>query len=214
MKGLLLKDFYMAEKYCRAFFLIVVVFFGISLLGSASFFLLVYPCILMGLIPSSLLSYDEREKWDVYSGTLPCTRAQLVSGKYLTGLLGELPVILLTVALYGVSQARTGAFDPAVLARMAGVMLLLGLIGPATTLPFLFRFGSEKGRIAYFAVIVFLCAACGALNSIPLSTGENDLGSWLMLPSAGASLAVAAAAVLLYALSWRLSIAFYEKREL
>ena len=139
MKGLLLKDFYMAEKYCRAFFLIVVIFFGISLLGSASFFLLVYPCILMGLIPSSLLSYDEREKWDVYSGTLPCTRAQLVSGKYLTGLLGELPVILLTVALYGVSQARTGAFDPAVLARMAGVMLLLGLIGPATTLPFLFR---------------------------------------------------------------------------
>ena len=74
MKGLLLKDLYMSEKYCRAFLLIVVIFFGMSLMSGSSFFLLAYPCILVGLIPASLVSYDERERWDVYSGTLPCSR--------------------------------------------------------------------------------------------------------------------------------------------
>ncbi len=38
MKGLLLKDLYMSEKYCRAFLLIVVIFFGMSLMSGPSFF--------------------------------------------------------------------------------------------------------------------------------------------------------------------------------
>ena len=33
MKGLLLKDFYLSWRYCRAFLLIVAVFFGVSFAG-------------------------------------------------------------------------------------------------------------------------------------------------------------------------------------
>ena len=176
MKGLLLKDLYMSEKYCRVFLLIVVVFFGMSLMSGPGFFLLAYPCILMGLIPASLISYDEREKWDVYSGTLPCSRRQLVSCKYLVGLIGELPVICITTVLYALGLFRMGAFDPHAVLGMAAVFLLLGLIGPAATLPFMFRFGAEKGRIAYFAVIILLCGVSAAFGSIQGSgVGENAL---------------------------------------
>ena len=215
MKGLLLKDLYMSEKYCRVFLLIVVVFFGMSLMSGPGFFLLAYPCILMGLIPASLISYDEREKWDVYSGTLPCSRRQLVSCKYLVGLIGELPVICITTVLYALGLFRMGAFDPRAVLGMAAVFLLLGLIGPAATLPFMFRFGAEKGRIAYFAVIILLCGVSAAFGSIQVSgVGENALTAGIVMPQAGVSLFLAVLAVLLYAVSWRLSIAFYKKREL
>ena len=215
MKGLLLKDLYMSEKYCRVFLLIVVVFFGMSLMSGPGFFLLAYPCILMGLIPASLISYDEREKWDVYSGTLPCSRRQLVSCKYLVGLIGELPVICITTVLYALGLFRMGAFDPRAVLGMAAVFLLLGLIGPAATLPFMFRFGAEKGRIAYFAVIILLCGVSAAFGSIQVSgVGENALTAGIVMPQAGVSLFLAVLAVLLYAGSWKLSIAFYKKREL
>ncbi len=215
MKGLLLKDLYMSEKYCRVFLLIVVVFFGMSLMSGPGFFLLAYPCILMGLIPASLISYDEREKWDVYSGTLPCSRRQLVSCKYLVGLIGELPVICITTVLYALGLFRMGAFDPHAVLGMAAVFLLLGLIGPAATLPFMFRFGAEKGRIAYFAVIILLCGVSAAFGSIQGSgVGENALTAGIVMPQAGVSFFLAVLAVLFYAVSWRLSIAFYKKREL
>ena len=214
MKGLLLKDLYMSEKYCRVFLLIVVVFFGMSLMSGPGFFLLAYPCILMGLIPASLISYDEREKWDVYSGTLPCSRRQLVSCKYLVGLIGELPVICTTTVLYALGLFRMGAFDPHAVLGMAAVFLLLGLIGPAATLPFMFRFGAEKGRIAYFAVIILLCGVSAAFGSIQIPDGETLLEAGIFLPQAGVSLFLAVLAVLLYAGSWKLSIAFYKKREL
>ena len=215
MKGLLLKDLYMSEKYCRVFLLIVVVFFGMSLMSGPGFFLLAYPCILMGLIPASLISYDEREKWDVYSGTLPCSRRQLVSCKYLVGLIGELPVICITTVLYALGLFRMGAFDPHAVLGMAAVFLLLGLIGPAATLPFMFRFGAEKGRIAYFAVIILLCGVSAAFGSIQGSgVGENALTAGIVMPQAGVSFFLAVLAVLFYAVSWRLSIDFYKKREL
>ena len=215
MKGLLLKDLYMSEKYCRVFLLIVVVFFGMSLMSGPGFFLLAYPCILMGLIPASLISYDEREKWDVYSGTLPCSRRQLVSCKYLVGLIGELPVICITTVLYALGLFRMGAFDPHAVLGMAAVFLLLGLIGPAATLPFMFRFGAEKGRIAYFAVIILLCGVSAAFGSIQGSgVGENALATGIVMPQEGVSLFLAVLAVLLYTVSWRLSIVFYKKREL
>ena len=215
MKGLLLKDLYMSEKYCRVFLLIVVVFFGMSLMSGPGFFLLAYPCILMGLIPASLISYDEREKWDVYSGTLPCSRRQLVSCKYLVGLIGELPVICITTVLYALGLFRMGAFDPRAVLVMAAAFLLLGLIGPAATLPFMFRFGAEKGRIAYFAVIILLCGVSAAFGSIQGSgVGENALTAGIVMPQEGVSLFLAVLAVLLYTVSWRLSIVFYKKREL
>ena len=81
MKGLLLKDLYMAAKYCRAFLLIVVVFLAVSFFGDDNIFFVVYPAMIAGIVPVTLISYDERDKWDLYAGTLPYTGSQPVSSK-------------------------------------------------------------------------------------------------------------------------------------
>ena len=86
MKGLLLKDFYLSWRYCRAFLVIVAVFLAVSFVGEDNVFFMIYPIMIASVIPMTLLSYDEHDKWTSYSGTLPYTRTQLVSSKYLVGL--------------------------------------------------------------------------------------------------------------------------------
>ena len=81
MKGLLLKDLYMMRKYCRSYLLIAVVFIALSFASNQNLFFVFYPCLLCGMIPVNLLGYDERSRWLQYSGTMPYTRAQIVSCK-------------------------------------------------------------------------------------------------------------------------------------
>ena len=83
MSGLLLKEFYMAWKYCRLHLVITVLFLGLAMFSSSdNLFLLVYPCALASFIPVTLQSYDTQSRWNVYFETLPTSRAQYVSAKY------------------------------------------------------------------------------------------------------------------------------------
>lgn len=200
MKALLLKEFYVASKTCRSFLLVIVVFFGLSFFGRNSQFFFLYPLTMVGMIPVTLLSYDERDGWDKYSLTLPCTRAQLVSTKYLIGLIFGGVVFLLVELLLLIGLSMGGNFD---FLSMSSALLLMGLLGPSILMPFVFKFGSEKGRLAYYFVLALLFAVIAFLIGMGFYVYLEGF-SWLVI----------AAAIVLYLCSWRLSIHFYEKREL
>lgn len=133
------------------------------------------------------------------------SRGQYVSAKYLVGLLAATAAALLAALAQslqmGVAAGGLGGYFGIAAGILAG-----GLAGPAITLPFVFRFGAEKGRIAYYMVILLLCAGMTVLG---------NASSAALLPGSmpGALLAFLAAAVL-YGASWLLSIAFYQKRAL
>ena len=105
MKGLLLKDWYMMRKYCRIYLVICLGFLFLSLMDSENMFFVFYPCLLTGIVPVNLLAYDERSRWLQYSGTLPYTRAQIVSGKYLIGLLIQAAVLSATGIVQSIRMA-------------------------------------------------------------------------------------------------------------
>lgn len=110
MKGLLLKDFYMATKYCKSYLFVLVAFLAASCCGKTSMFFCYYPCMIFGLIPVNMLSYDERSKWNVYSAALPYSKAQIVSGKYIIGIAAQLAVIIITAATQAVKMQITDTF--------------------------------------------------------------------------------------------------------
>lgn len=203
MKALLLKEFYVASKTCRSILLVIVAFFALSFFGNDSQFFILYPLMMVSLVPVTLLSYDERDGWDKYSLTLPCTRAQLVSVKYLTGLAFGGLTYLLSEAVLAARFLLAGSFVWGEYLSLSSALLLLGLLGPSILMPFVFKFGSEKGRIAYYFVIALIFAVVAILAGMGFYEYLNGF-SWLVI----------AAAVLLYLGSWRLSIHFYEKREL
>lgn len=207
MKGLLLKDLYMTKKHLKSWMFMMLVFIGASCLDSDTMFFVFYPCMLSGMIPVSLLGYDERSKWDVYAGTLPCTKAQIVSAKYLIGLVVHGGVLLLTAITQGIRMAMTNSFLWNDYLALLGMLVMLGCASAAITLPFMFKFGVEKGRMAYY-IMVGVISGCSALLPRYFEPAMDQV-------SMNGVFTVAMAIVVgLYALSWYLSIRFYEKREL
>ncbi len=204
MKGLLLKDTYMTVRLCRMFLLLDVVFLGVWMFGNGDLFFLTYPCLLTTMVPMTLISYDEREKWDVFAATLPYSRAQIVSCKYLIGLC--LSVLILAVAAVGQIFRRTPG-GTAEFLTMLPVLLSACLLAPAVLYPFVFRFGAEKGRVVYYVVIAVVCGGSVVLQNTEVA---SLLGS-LSAGSLSAGMLIAAA---VYAVSWLLSIRLYAKREL
>ena len=85
-----------------------------------------------------------------------------------------------------------------------------GLLGNIILLPLTYRFGYEKAKYVYYLCIGML----GALMGITVSSGGILLNSILPAHSSALVGVVVLAAVLaLYALSWRLSVAWYGKAE-
>lgn len=207
MKGLLLKDLYLAVRYCRAFLILEIVFLTVAFFGKANVFFIVYPTLVSGILPMSLLSYDERDKWNQYCETLPCSRAQVVSVKYIIGLLFSGVTWLISMTATVVRMVLFDSFSIRELLFWGEILLVLGVIGPMLLLPFVFKLGVEKGRILFYVMIGLLCAISVVVNSVGLQTSIAS-GNPLLLTI------IAAAGILLYLLSWRLSIMFYKQREL
>ena len=207
MKGLLLKDFYLSWRYCRAFLVIVAVFLAVSFTGDDNIFFLIYPIMIASVIPMTLVSYDEHDKWTAYSGTLPYTRAQLVSTKYLVGMCFGSVAFLISMAATTVRMILGGGFVLEQFAVLGTALLVLGCLGTAFILPYVFKYGAEKGRVAFYITVGVFSGVAAVLAGMGFQIQGLSSGLWPLAAVAGVS-------ILLYALSWWLTIRFYQKREL
>lgn len=207
MKGLLLKDWYLTKKYCKAYFLIIF-----SLVAGAFFsgnmFFAFFACVFCGMIPPTLISYDERSKWMQYSSTLPYTKAQLVSVKYLIGLIMQLATFILTMGALAVRTSIDGNFSLLQFVIITLLMLIVSTLTPSVTLPFIFKLGAEKGRLVY-------CFAIGAVSGASAAFSKLiNKQAIIRLDPAIIIAVIAAVCILAYALSWYISIVFFKKKEL
>ena len=208
MKGLLLKDWYMMRKYCRSYLLIAAVFIAVSLYSNYNLFFIFYPCLLCGMIPVNLLGYDERSRWMQYSGTLPYTKTQIVSAKYLIGLLAQVTILIVTGIAQGVKMTVAGNFVFGEFVVLMLLMLIVATLTSSISLPFIFKLGVEKGRTAYFIMIGFVCGA----SILASSFFRGQLVAEIEPNAILAALAVAGIGV--YVLSWYLSVVFFKGRDL
>jgi len=208
MKGLLLKDLYMTAKYCRSYLLIAAVFIAVSFVGTENMFMIFYPCLLCGMIPVNLLGYDERSRWLQYSETMPYSRAQIVSGKYLIGLGAQSAMLIVTAIAQAIRMNINNSFSASDYLVMIMLLLIMSMLSSSICLPFIFKLGVEKGRMAYYVMIGIICG-----GSIVASTVLRDAMQSGIKPN-GVLALVAVLGIAIYALSWYLSIVFYKKREL
>lgn len=201
MKGLLLKELYVTLKSCRMYFIIDAVFIAISFIVDNGVMFLVYPLLMSGIIPISLLNFDERSKWIEYSGALPYSSAQIVSSKYIYGLLFEVFSAVVTFAFMLLHVNVVGAMPLADSLVTFGGMMILSFIIPSTSLPFCFRYGTEKGRLVYF-VFIFILTWLFFKFEDEIYTTRSDKLVWIIV----------SAVVFLYVLSWLASVSLYKRR--
>ena len=207
MKGLLLKDFYMLRKYCKVYLLLALVFVFASLSGTQNLFFIFYPCMVCSMLPANLLAYDEKSRWLQYSETLPYSKKQLVSVKYLIGLILQGSMLILTAIVQAIVMHLDHVFDLRNYLVTMMLLLTMALISSSITLPFMFKWGVERGRISYYLMIALVCFGSVAIAN------ATEKGLLAKINPNGVLIAVCLVSIALYALSWCLSIVFYKKRE-
>lgn len=206
MKGLLLKDIYQMWKYYKIYYILAIVM-EISSIWAHNMFLVVYPLMLMCMLPSNMQTIDESGKWELYCGTLPCTRKQVVTGKYLIGLIIAFPVLALVAICQSLQMDLAGRFSWGDLKDVVMICLEMILLMPAISLPLMFKFGATKSKVVQFVVLGGFIGVVVAWSLLM----DHDFSS---LPVLKGSVLPVLVILVVYLLSWRLSIRFYEKRDL
>ncbi len=208
MKGLILKDLYMMKKYCRSYLIIAILFIALSFVGNSNLFFIFYPCMLCGMIPVNLLGYDERSRWLQYSETMPYTKTQIVSGKYIIGLGTQVAMLTVTGIAQAIRMSIENTFDLKEYAILMMLLLIIASITSSISLPFMFKLGVEKGRIAYYFMIGVVCAGSVVSSSLLFKEMQSEIPLNWILP------VICLVGIGIYALSWYLSVVFYKKREI
>lgn len=200
MKGLLYKDLYTMFKQYR-YLVVIAVILGLIPGNSLSLLAVLYAAIL----PVSALAIDEQALWHRMAAVMPLPRWQIVLSKYLLGLVCALGAAALGLVGEGVlALIQGGAYGLENLGKAWG-MAGLALTMQALSMPVMFRFGVEKGRLCMMLVMALFAAAIGALNALDVQR---------------VSLAMANPAILGFialpvtALSALVAVRVFEKREL
>ena len=110
MKGLLLKDAYQLWSYTRWIILasVAMMLMGTFFMKEGSNFFMLYGGLLLGILPMTLLAYDQNGRFSAYCAALPVTKEQIVGGKYLIGLCGMVLAELLSMATLAAAQLLWG----------------------------------------------------------------------------------------------------------
>lgn len=206
MKGLLIKDYYMLMKYFRTYVVIIGVMAIVTLFSTPAPLFIIYPVIMTNMLPVSLVNYDEMSRFDRYYQTMPISKTQYVSSKYLMSLIFQILSLIIFTAAYSVSLIRSSQFEAVAIMTIASYMIILISVLPSILLPFVFKFGSEKGRMFYLLITaIFVGASMYLLNNDTLLMIDmNTIGfvrAFIM-------------SMLIYGISWFISIKIYKKREI
>lgn len=209
MKGLLYKDYYMTKRYCRSYLFMAIAFLIVGMINQNSMFYTFYPCLLAGMIPANLISFEEKSKWNVYSMTLPYSSKTIVKEKFVYAII----MILISSAIVSLSQLikmiMNNTFELMQLVQVFALSLIVTLIPTSTPLPFIFKKGAEQGRIVYYVMIGFFCALTTFISSLYNINLNNIEGFNYNL----IIVLLLATSIIVFFVSYVLSLKAYSKRK-
>lgn len=200
MKGLLLKDWKTLLKQTKVMLTMMALFACVP-----STYMSAFALFYAAMMPITALAYDERAKWDELAAMMPYTAKAIVGSKYVLGLTLVLQVLVLSML------SRLFVHSTPIVSEETMSLLItacLSLILMAIDLPFMFRFGVEKGRLIYILLsCVFIVA--GATYADKLTNTINGIGTAMVTT---VPLLLLAAAVIALFISYLVAVRVYRAR--
>lgn len=215
MRGLLEKELLLLKGQ-RNFFLILLVITVFLGFNSSDNFVTTYLTFCAGFLTISSFGYDDNGNCMPFLMTLPVSRQLYVKSKYVFGALvtstGWLCGMVITLFVAFVRRQMPASEDLA----FQVVWLLLWMIVISFTLPPMFKYGAEKGRMVLLAVmLVFLAVGyVGAKAAVWLGIDIDTAASALSGFGAAALMAaVAVLAVVMGLISYSISAKIVRNKE-
>ncbi len=162
MVGFMKKDIAMIKSNFKLIGILLVIYVLMGLLGQMDISFILPFMIVMIMI--STFSYDDYNKWDAYSISLPNGRKNSVMSKYITTILMILVTSIITIILsFIISYIKTSTINYeqiliTMLGTIFGTLLVLTFMYPV-----IYKFGLEKARIAIFVIVFGLVIIGGFL---------------------------------------------------
>lgn len=201
MKGLLLKDWYVLSRQMKVFGVMIVIF---ALMPGMS--MTAFAVMYASMLPYSSLAYDERSKWEMLAGMLPYKTKEIVLSKYVLGWITTgCAAVLALIAQLVIGFSGTGITSEDL--WTTGLTFCMAMIIMAITLPMVFRFGVEKGRMLFLVLFVFIM-----VGTVSLTQGLIEAGSFSAQQLLSIGVWAPLAAVVFQVVSIAVSTRFYQKR--
>jgi len=209
MLGLLQKDFYTIRRQGKIMLFILVFYFIFGIMNDSPSFFLGFLLVFSTMMPLTAMGYDERNQCDKLFLCMPISRRDLVSSRFLLGLIltivSNLLGIICSITVF--KENRTENL------LLLGIVWGICLIYFSICFPIALKFGVEKSRyvmmgLIFLPTIAFaLLAKQGYLNSIFSFVNKNTTMS-------GACILSILVGFIIYLISWFFSVRLYENKEL
>lgn len=150
MIGMMKKDLFMIKNNYKSILiaLAIYVFYSIQFDMDMSFFL-----PFMGLmICISTFSYDDYNNWHIYATSLPQGKINIIKSKYITTICITILLTILSILLSFIIGSVRGTLNideslSNIMGELFAIIFMMSLL-----FPILFKYGSEKGRIAMMTI--------------------------------------------------------------
>lgn len=165
MKSLILKDLYNIGHNVKSMLFILVVF-AVALIPTSGVAGYIFVCaILCSMMIVTTFSFDDNSKWAQYAMIMPVSKKDLVAGKFIV-----LAIFCLLGSLFGLVVGsiagltiKSISFDLAGIGELLFLALtawVVSIIYGSMSIPLVFKFGAEKGRVLLLISFLFPAALC------------------------------------------------------
>lgn len=217
MTGLLVKDFKLMATQKNFFLVILLIAIGMISFTEDVSFPLGFLTFVLSLFTLSTISYDEFDNGYAFLFTLPITRVGYVLEKYCLGFLLGFSSWLLATFLGLIATVVRDTTSLTEIWQIAAMILPVMIIIQSLMIPFQLKFGGEKGRIAIIAAVgLLVVAGVVIVKGAKLFFNVDLIAQLNTLPivSMGMLFLIALViAMLLFALSVRISISIMKKKQ-
>ena len=165
MKSLILKDLFNIGHNAKSMLFILVVF-AIALIPFSGVEGYIFVCaILCSMMIVTTFSFDDNSKWTRYAMIMPVSKKELVVGKFVV-----LAIFCAVGSLFGLVIGSIGGFamrkitfDLAGIGELLFLALaawVISLIFGSMSIPLVFKFGAEKGRVLLLVSFLIPAGIC------------------------------------------------------
>lgn len=188
MKSLVLKDLYNVGHTAKSMLFIMAVL-AVAFLSTSGVEGYIFMCaILCSMMIVTTFAFDDASKWERYAMITPISRKDLVAGKFIV-----LAIFCAAGSLFGLIAGTVGgavlkkiSLDPA---GIGGLLLLaltawsVSFIFGSMSIPLVFRFGAEKGRVLLLVSFLLPAGLCFGVYKLlaPLGVVLTDRILFILL---------------------------------